>query len=548
MEGNEGFRARAQRMAAAAADPTGMLQPAADLLNPVATTRQLPWLSGELAKIALGRSDITIDPKDRKFGDVTWQSNVVYNRIGQGYKLFEQLMGRLVDEVPGGWERKARARYLANVITGAVSPTNFLATNPAALKRAFDTGGLSLVRGARNMAGDLARGGMPSMADRRPFPVGEKLAVTPGAVVYRDELFELLQYAPATPAVRSRPLLMVPPQLNRYYILDLTPGRSVVEYAVAQGIQPFMMVWRNPRAELGHGQWGLDDYFGALSRALDVTTQITGSEDVNLLGLCAGGLTAALFMGYLAAQGDTTVHALTLIVTLLAGTYPNVLGQFDTPGTRDMLRRSASLGQVLPGDMLRTTFAWLRPDDLVFNYLVSGWLLGDQPHAFDVLAWNDDATAVTAKMGLECSELVVQNRASRPGGVSVLGTPIDLAKVSCDSFHVAGYTDHISPWRAAYATARLLGGSKEMVVVKSGHIQSFVNPVAKSRYDYWDGPPDAADPDEWLATAAFQHGSWWPRWGEWLVARSGDEKPAPPGLGSARHRPLDPAPGTYVSG
>jgi len=548
MDGNEGFRARAQNMAAAAADPTGMLRPASDLLNPAATTRQLPWLSGELAKIAVGRSGITMDPKDRKFGDVAWQDNPLYRRIGQSYKLFEQLMGRLVDAAPGGWERQARARYLANVVTGAVSPTNFLPTNPAAIKRAFDTGGLSLVRGARNMAGDLARGGMPSMADRRPFPVGEKLACSPGAVVYRDEIIELLQYAPATAQVRSRPLLIVPPQLNRYYVLDLAPGRSMVEYMLGQGIQPFMIVWRNPQAEAGHGKWGLDDYFAALSRALDVTTQITGSEDVNLLGLCAGGLTAALFQGYLAAQGDTSVHALTLIVTLLAGNYPNVLGQFDTPGAREMLRRAASLGQVLPGDMLRTTFAWLRPDDLVFNYLVSGWLLGDQPHAFDVLAWNDDATGVTAKLGLEASELVVQNKAARPGAVSVHGTPNDLAKVGCDSFHVAGYTDHISPWRAAYATAQLLGGSKEMVVVKSGHIQSFVNPVKNSRYDYWDGPPAAAGPDEWLATATFQHGSWWPRWGEWIVARSGDETPAPDTLGSAKHPPLGPAPGTYVYG
>jgi poly[(R)-3-hydroxyalkanoate] polymerase subunit PhaC len=548
MESNKGSPARAQGMAAAAMDPTGMLESAADLLSPISAARELPWLGGEAIKIALGQSDITMDPKDRKFGDTAWQENLVYRRIGQSYKLFEQLMGRLVDAAPGDWERKSRARYLANIITGAASPTNFLATNPVAVKRAFDTGGLSLVRGAWNMVGDLARGGMPTMVDRRPFPVGEKLACSPGAVVYRDEIFELLQYAPATPEVRSRPLLMVPPQLNRYYVLDLSPGRSMVEYMVGQGIQPFMMAWRNPRGELGHGQWGLDDYFAAMSRALDVTTQISGSEDVNLFGLCAGGITAALFLGYLAAQGDTSVHALTLLVTLLTGNYANVLGQFDTPGTRDMLRQAASRGLILPGDMLRTTFAWLRPDDLVFNYMVSGWLLGEQPHAFDVLAWNDDATAVTAKLGLECSELVVEGRAAKPGGVTVLGTPIDLSKVSCDSFHVGGYTDHITPWRACYDSSRLLGGSKEMVVVKSGHIQSFVNPVKNSRYDYWDGTPAAADPDEWLATATFQHGSWWPRWIEWVVPRSGAEGPAPAELGSAKHPPLGPAPGTYVHG
>ena len=537
---------RARGIAAAATDPLGMLEPAADLLNPLVAVRELPWLSSELLKIAVGQSGITIGPKDHKFADVTWQSNALYRRIGQGYKLFQQLADRMVEESPGGWERKARARYLANIVTGAVSPTNFLLTNPAAVKRAYETGGMSLLHGAQNMLSDLANGGMPSMADRKPFPVGEKVACSPGAVVYRDDMFELLQYSPATPSVRSRPLLIVPPELNRYYVLDLAPGRSMVEYAVGQRIQPFMIVWRNPRAELGHGRWGLDDYLAAQARALDVVKDITGSATVNMLGLCAGGITSALFLGYLAAQGDTSVNSVTLIVTTLANTYPNVVGQFDSPGSREVLRAAAQAGQILPGDMLRTTFAWLRPDDLVFNYLVSGWLLGEPPSAFDVLAWNDDATAITARLALETTELLIDGKTAQPGAATLLGTPIDLGKVDCDSFHVAGYTDHITPWRACFTSTQLLGGAKELIVVKSGHIQSFVNPVKGSRYDYWTGPPPGPDPDDWLAKATLQHGSWWPHWADWVTARSGDERPAPQELGSETYPPLGPAPGTYV--
>jgi polyhydroxyalkanoate synthase len=395
------------------------------------------------------------------------------------------------------------------------------------------------------MARDLARGGMPQMVNREPFPVGEKLACTPGAVVYWDEIFELLQYAPAAPAVRSRPLLMVPPELNRYYILDLAPGRSVVEYLVDNGIQPFMIVWRNPRAELGHGRWGLDDYLTAEAKAAEVIRKITRSDTINWLGLCAGGITTALMLGYLAATGDASAGSATFIVTMLTNRCPNIIGMMDTEESRKVLRRAAAEGQVLPARSVRTSFAWLRPNDLVFNYLVSGWLLGQDPPSFDVLAWNDDATSISARFALESTELLV-DAMERPDGVTVLGTPIDLAKVDCDSFHVAGYTDHITPWRAAYTSTQVLGGDKQMAVVKSGHIQSFVNPAAKSRYDYWEGPPASDDPDQWLAGATEHHGSWWPQWIEWLTARSGPEKAPASALGNRKYPPLGPAPGTYV--
>jgi polyhydroxyalkanoate synthase len=338
---------------------------------------------------------------------------------------------------------------------------------------------------------------------------------------------------------------MVPPELNRYYIMDLAPGRSLVEYIVASGIQPFMIVWRNPRAELGHGRWGIDDYLAAQAKAAEVVKKITGSDTVNWLGLCAGGITTALMLGYLAATGDASAGCATFIVTMLTNRCPNIIGMMDTGQSRALLAQAAGEGRVFPGKSVRTSFAWLRPNDLVFNYLVSGWLLGEDTPSFDVLAWNDDATAISAKFALESTELLV-DAMERQDGITVLGTPIDLAKVDCDSFHVAGYTDHITPWRAAYTSTQVLGGDKQMAVVKSGHIQSFVNPAGKSRYDYWEGPPAADDPDRWRATATEHHGSWWPQWIQWLTARSGPEKAAPSAFGSRKYPPLGPAPGTYV--
>ncbi|HYZ54204.1 MAG TPA: alpha/beta fold hydrolase [Streptosporangiaceae bacterium] len=527
-------------------DLAGMLESAGDLVNPAAAARQLPWLAGELVKIALGQSDIWFDEKDKRFTDVAWRDNPFYHLLGQGYRLYEEWMSRMVEAADGPWQRQARNRYLANIITASLSPANFLWTNPLALKRAFETGGQSVVRGGVNMLRDLAGGGMPRMVDRQAFGVGEKLACTPGSVVYRDEIFELLQYAPATPAVRSVPLLMVPPELNRYYVLDLAPGRSMVEFAVEQGIQTFMIVWRNPRPELGHGRWGVDDYLAAQARAAEIVRKITHSDTVNWLGLCAGGITIALFLGYLAAKGDRSAGSATYMVTMLTNDYPNIVGMSDSSSSRTVMRSLAAAGQVIPGNMLRTSFAWLRPNDLVFNYLVSGWLLGEDPPAFDVLAWNDDATGLSVRFAAETTELLVDRKPARPGGMTVLGTPIDLAKVDCDSFHVAGYTDHICPWRACYTSTRLLGGDKEMVMVKSGHIQSFVNPAKTAKYGYWTGPPAGPDPDRWLETAAMHERSWWPRWAEWLVPRSGEEKNAPSVLGSHDYPPLGPAPGTYV--
>ena len=525
--------------------PLDMVNAIADLVDPAAVAKEMPWLSGELMKIAVGQSDIAFDKRDKRFADEAWRTVPYFRVMGQSYRLFEMWMDKMYQSVDGTWQEKARARFAADVIAAALAPTNYLGTNPEALRKAAETGGLSLVRGAQNMMNDMAKGGMPSMVDRKQFTVGKDIAATPGAVVYRDEMFELLQFTPTTPKVHSIPVLMVPPEINRYYVLDLSPGRSLVEFAVSQGHQVFMVVWRNPSAQLGHGKWGLDDYLAAEERANEVVRKITRSDKINLLGLCAGGITVAYALAHLAAIGDESVGSATFVVTMMTGEKPNVVGMLDTSQARTILEQAADKGEIVPGTALRSLFAMLRPNDLVFNYLVSGWLKGESPAPFDVLAWNDDATRTTAKFARDSSKLAMEGWEGN--GPTLLGVKTDFTKVTCDTYHVGGYTDHITAWRACYDTAHLVGGSdKQMTLIRSGHIQSVVYPADNDRYDRWYGPPTVTDPDEWVKTATVEKGSWWRPWTQWLSSRSGPEKAARATLGNRQYPPLDPAPGTYV--
>ena len=531
--------------AAAGMLPLDMVSALADLVDPAAVAKEMPWLAEETAKIARGQSDISPGKRDKRFADEAWRTVPYFRALGQSYRLFEMWMERMYQSVEGSWQDKARARFAADVITAALAPTNYLGTNPEALRKAVETGGLSLVRGAQNMLHDMARGGMPAMVDRTHFTVGKDIAATPGAVVYRDEMFELLQYTPATPTVRSIPLLMIPPQINRHYVLDLSPGRSLVEFAVSQGLQVFMVAWRNPSPQRGDGKWGLNDYLAAEERANEAARKITRSDKINLLGLCAGGITLSYVLAHLAAIGDESPNSATFVVTMVTGEKPNVVGMLDTGQARTALEQAAAKEDIVPGTALRSLFAMLRPNDLVFNYLVSGWLKGESPAPFDVLAWNDDATRTTAKFARDSSKLAMDGWDGP--GPTILGVKTDFSKVTCDAYHVGGYTDHITAWRACYDTAHLVGCSdKQMTLIRSGHIQSVVYPADSERYDRWYGPPTPTDPDEWLKTAAVESGSWWRPWTEWLIARSGSEKTARATLGNRQYPPLAEAPGTYV--
>jgi polyhydroxyalkanoate synthase len=410
----------------------------------------------------------------------------------------------------------------------------------------IDTGGDSLVTGLRHLASDLRHnGGMPSTVDRGPFVVGETLAATPGSVVFRNEVLELIQYTPTTGTVHGIPLVYVPPQINKFYVLDLAPGRSLVEYAVGQGVQWFTVSWRNPGPE--HADWDLSTYAGALLEALDAVEEITGQPCANLLGLCAGGMTVAALLGHLVATGRLgRVRSLTLLVNMLDTSAPTQLGALASRRSVAAAVARARRKGVHSGRDMARVFAWLRPNDLVWNYAVNNWLLGKEPPAFDVLAWNADTTELPAALYAQYLELYEGNLLAKPGGLTVLGSEVDLGKVDLDTYAMAGSTDHIVSWRAAYATTQVLGGRVEFVLSNAGHIQSMVNPVGGGKASYREGPDTGPDPDEWLERSTEHRGSWWEHWAAWLAGRSGDRRPAPEELGSAAHPPLDPAPGTYV--
>ncbi|MDP9399086.1 MAG: alpha/beta fold hydrolase [Actinomycetota bacterium] len=546
----------ANRAAAAvsAGDPVASLDAqevtaaAFDLLAPAPLLRESVTNTLELGKVLLGSSDVAPDARDKRFSDPTWQSNPFYKRVEQSYLLWSRSLDRLAEGQRDDY-RRFRARSVARLLTSTLAPTNFLLGNPAAVKRAIDTGGSSLVKGARNLVQDvISNNGLPSQVDSSPYTLGENLAATPGAVVYRDEMFEVLQYTP-TPTVRARPLLLIPPQVNKYYFLDLAPGRSLTEFLVGQGLNFFTVVWRNPSREraAGHGRWGIDDYVAAQLRAIDVVRAISGSDDVNIFGACAGGLTTALMLAHLAALGDRRVHAASFAISMIDTTHTSALKLLATPRRLAQLERDAEQGKVYDADSVKHNFAWMRPDDLIFNYVVNNWLLGEDPPAFDVLAWNNDSNNLSARFDAEMLKLYGRNAAATPGALQVLGTHIDLSKVDCDTMVIAGMTDHITPWQPCYMTTQLLSGASEAIITSTGHIQTVVNPPGKARARYWHGPATAASPEEWLATQATEHSdSWWPRFAQWLQERSGDERPAPSSLGNAEYLPLDPAPGRYV--
>jgi polyhydroxyalkanoate synthase len=430
------------------------------------------------------------------------------------------------------------------LLTTAAAPTNFLLTNPAALERAFETGGASLVRGLRNVGRDLLENkGMPRSVDRSHFVVGVSQAATPGAVVYRDELLELLQYDPVTPTVFARATVVVPPQINRYYVMDMAPGRSFVEHAVSQGIQTFVVSWRNPTREQGH--WDLDTYVLGLGRALAVVADITGVPEANVVGVCAGGITTAAHLGHVAATGERGAHSVTFAVTLLDFSQPTMLGMLANPEIVGTAVAGSSQDGVLDGDSLGNLFAALRPNDLVWNYWVANNLLGNEPPRFDILAWNADTTRMPAALHADFLHVFLDNHLAE-GKLQALGVPVDLGGVSIDSFVVGGATDHLTPWRSCYATTQLLGGSSEFVLSSSGHVQSLVNPPGNPKASYLVGGQPGPDPDAWRAGATSTPGSWWSHWVEWVGARSGPRRAAPRRRGNRAHPPLDLAPGRYV--
>jgi len=503
-------------------------------------------LAEELGRVAMGSSQIQPDRKDRRFAHEVWQNNGYYKRVMQSYLAWRKTMFDILESAEAGSEDRERARFALSLLTEAVAPTNTLLGNPGAADRIIKTKGMSLVKGARHMVEDIVdNGGMPRMVDEKAFRVGKNLAVTPGAVVYRDEVFELLQYSPQATEVHARPLLLVPPQINKFYMVDLAPGKSFAEYATKHGIQFFAISWRNPTA--AQRDWNLETYLKACKHAIDVCCEITGSRDVNLLAACAGGYTAATLLGHYQALGVRKVNSITLLVTVLDSSAETLMGLFSSPqAIAAAIKRSRATG-VLEGREMARVFAWLRPNDLIWSFFANNWVMGNDPPAFDILYWNSDNTRLPAEFHADMLSLFQHNPLVSKDRLEVLGTPIDMGAVTCDGYVVAGITDHITPWKACYETRKVLKGAQlEFVLSSSGHVQSIVNPPGNDRAKYYSNPDLALDADAWLASAKVHQGTWWDHWRNWIGTRSGELVAAPAALGSPAHPPGDRAPGRYV--
>jgi polyhydroxyalkanoate synthase len=500
----------------------------------------------QLIDVAIGRSEVAPAPGDKRFTDGTWNTNPLYHRVMQAYLVGRNAALRLPDDVELDQKSRERARFALSLLTEAAAPTNTLLGNPSALAKAVQTRGHSLVTGLRHFGHDLRHNGaMPAQVDTRPFTVGGNLAVTPGQVVHRSDVFELIQYAASTDRTYQRPLVAIPPQINKFYITDLAPGRSIIEYAVAAGIPYFAISWRNPTAAQRH--WDLDTYVDACKQAVQVARDIAGTRDANTLGMCAGGITLACLLGHLAATDDPLVHSATFMVVGLDTAAESLVGLLASKATIEAARIKSQKAGVLDGDDMAKVFAWLRPNDLVWNYWVNNYLLGQNPPAFDILYWNADTTRLPAALHSDFLDLFSSNGLVHPGTLNVLGTAVNLGAVTCDAYAVGGTTDHIIPWTGAYQATQLLGGNTEFVLSSSGHIQSIVNPPGNKKSSYLTRtgapPPDAA---AWRDSATQHPGTWWDHWLGWLGEHSGDKREAPTTLGNDNHPPLDPAPGRYV--
>ena len=514
--------------------------------QPLTVGRRARGLAAELGRIAVGTSVVAPPKRDRRFADPAWAENPLLRRVVQAYLAAERTGDELVEDAALDWRDDKRVRFLADNLAEALSPSNVPLVNPASAKAAIDSGGLTLARGGINLLRDLvAPPRVPEMVDTSQFEVGRNIAVTPGAVVLRTDVLELIQYRPQTDEVREVPLLVVPPTINKYYAMDLAPGRSLVEYLVRGGQQVFMISWRNPDAR--HAGWGLDTYVEEVLGALDAAQRVTGAGQAAIVGACAGGIIASVAAAYLAAtrQRDR-LAAFVLLVTVLDTAQAGTVGALVDRQLASAAKAMSARRGYLDGRALAEVFAWLRPGDLVWNYWVNNYLLGKKPPAFDILFWNADTTRMPAGLHADFVDLAMDNKLVTPGALTVLGTGVDLSRVGTDAYLVAGIADHITPWQNCYRSTQLLGGESRFILSTSGHIAALVNPPDNPKASYQTGKTNPATAADWLKGAQTQQGSWWPDLAAWLADRSGADKPAPAELGGGGLRPLAEAPGTYV--
>jgi polyhydroxyalkanoate synthase len=518
--------------------------------DPTRFIRHSTAMAQDMVKILTGKSELAPDPKDKRFMDPAWQYNPFFRAGAQYYLAVQKGMRGWLEELELDELERNRANFIANIILDGLAPTNSLIGNPTAQKQVINSGGLSLIKGLQNAYNDMVHNkGMVSQVDKRPFKIGENIATSKGAVVYRDEIMELLQYAPTTEEVHEIPQLTIPPQINKMYINDLSPDKSVIKWQVDNGIQTFVISWRNPSKDQGH--WGMDDYIAACEKALEVVSEISGSKTVNVSAGCSGGQTASVLASKLAAKGNPILGTLTLMVCVLHPKPTDIeAGSLVSENGMKLARQRALKQGVIKADDLARGFAWLRPNDLIWNYVINNYLLGQDPPAFDVLFWNADATNLSSSLMADFLTLFETLAFTKQGEVEMAGHKVDLSKVTADLFILGGVTDHITPWKATYRSTQLFG-SKDVTYVlsQSGHMQAILNPPGNPKAKYFvqkGGGKLPATADAWLQGTEEVKGSWWPLWMEWVQKRSGKMKAAPAALGSASHPAGDPAPGLYV--
>jgi polyhydroxyalkanoate synthase len=482
---------------------------------------------------------------DKRFSGEAWQDDPRFAVFRDGYLAYSEFLRHTVEAAPVDAKAKDQMRFAVRQYLDAMSPANFLASNPEALQLAIETGGRSLVEGTGLFFKDLAKGRV-TMTDEEAFAVGRNVAVTPGSVVYENDLIQLIQYAPTTPDVYARPLVIIPPCINKFYILDLTPDNSFVRNAVANGHTVFLASWRNITADLGHLTW--DDYLqqGPLT-AIDVAREISGAEQVNTLGFCVGGTLLASALGVLKANAEDKVASVTLLTTMLDFDNPGEIGTMITEDAVAAREATIGGGGVLEGKDLALAFSSLRANDLIWPYVVNSYLKGKAPPAFDLLYWNSDGTNLPGPMFCwYIRNMYLENRLKDPGKTLQCGVPIDLSEIDAPAYVYASREDHIVPWPSAYRSVELLGGPSTFVLGASGHIAGVINPPAKNKRNHWKGGRQVPDPEAWLATAESVPGSWWPHWSDWLAQYGGDTTAAPKRPGNRKYPVVEPAPGRYV--
>ncbi|MBI2753539.1 MAG: class I poly(R)-hydroxyalkanoic acid synthase [Betaproteobacteria bacterium] len=485
------------------------------------------------------------EPGDRRFAAKEWRENPYFDYLKQSYLIASRYLVDLAESADLDKAAKERLRFAVKQWVDAMCPANFAATNPQAILQALETRGESFTHGLANLIAD-ARKGRISQSDESAFEVGRNIVVTPGDVVYENELAQLIQYAPVTKHVAAQPLVMVPPCINKYYILDLQPENSFVRHALEQGHTVFMVSWRNVGPE--HGHFGWDDYLRlGIFEPFRVAREITGAERVNALGFCVGGTLLAAALAVLAANGEDSVASTTYLTTMLDYSEPGPIGVFVDEASMAARESAIGRGGIFPGSDLAFVFSALRANDLVWPYVVNNYLMGGSPAAFDLLYWNADSTNLPGPMYCYyVRNTYLENRLRVPGALTNCGVAVDLGKVDRPAFILATREDHIVPWRAAYRSLALLGGRKQFVLGASGHIAGVVNPAAKNRRSYWAGEPYPEDPEAWLAAAGEHPGSWWTRWSQWLEEFKGRTRQAPEQTGNAKYPAIEPAPGRYV--